>query len=134
MNFPKLKCPSGYELRCKSENNKEYIKNIKKTLNNLKFDPDKEKRLEKYECVYCFYVNSSRIGGATISFRPCVSCGKEVYSSNTCIDLFCKDCAKELELCAHCGADIRLRVRRDWNKLEEIILRKRNANDYERGN
>jgi hypothetical protein len=78
----------------------------------IALDPDKEKRAEKAECLTCFYANTMRAGGAALTTQPCGLCGKSISSGNTCIDVICRDCAIEHELCKHCGADIKLRVRR----------------------
>lgn len=77
-------------------------------------DHDKAARLEKAECVTCYYVNTGRIGGAAITEQPCGICGKEQSFCNTCTDPLCLECAKAHELCKRCGADIKLRPRRNF--------------------
>ena len=77
---------------------------------NLETDPRKAERIEKSECVVCFY--GSRIGGASMTNRECMSCGKNELYPSTATDVLCMGCAKKHDLCKHCGADIKLRVRR----------------------
>ena len=79
----------------------------------LKEDPRKKERMQANECKVCFY--GSRIGGASMTNRECMSCGKDELYASTATDVLCMDCAKKHKLCKHCGADIELRVRRkEW--------------------
>lgn len=74
-------------------------------------DPAKKARLEKQECVACFY-SGSRIGGATVTTRQCGLCDESLLSGNTNVDVLCVGCARRAQLCRHCGADIDLKNRR----------------------
>lgn len=74
-------------------------------------DPRRPERLEVQECRVCFYARS-RIGGATCSEAPCGLCGKMLYSGNTCVDVLCKDCARDKRLCVLCGGDVEMKNRR----------------------
>ncbi|MES0444954.1 MAG: hypothetical protein ABUJ92_00275 [Desulfobacterales bacterium] len=76
----------------------------------LETDPENKRRTEKHECKACFY--DSRIGGAAMTTKPCACCGKDVMYESTATDVLCLKCAKENELCKHCGADIKLRETR----------------------
>lgn len=77
-------------------------------------DTEKERRLEFSKCKACFYLDG-RFGGASITDRDCMCCGKEMSFPSTYTDVLCLDCAKEHSLCKHCGADMQLRVgRRNW--------------------
>ncbi len=73
-------------------------------------DIDKDLRVLQQECVICF--NDFRIGGTTSTITECALCDKEIFYANTNIDILCIDCAKEHNLCKHCGADINLEHRR----------------------
>jgi hypothetical protein len=75
-------------------------------------DADKTKRLGKRECKWCFYIYSSRMGGAAMTTAPCEGCGNDMGFSSTCTDRFCKDCSVKYDLCKHCGGDIDMRTRR----------------------
>jgi hypothetical protein len=80
---------------------------------NMLNDPRKDERLEKPECVFCFYYGDGRrIGGARCTTQECGLCDKSVHSGSTNVDVLCQSCAKANELCRHCGADLKLRVRR----------------------
>lgn len=100
-----------------SEQAKVRVKSILDLANKYNKDPEKEKRLEVMECVPCFY--GSRIGGAAMTSRECMSCGKDYLYSSTDTDVLCLKCAKKHDLCKHCGGDIKMRTRRkDWPKPE----------------
>lgn len=73
-------------------------------------DPRESDRLAAQECRPCFY--SSKAGGAACSSSDCGGCGATVRSGSTNVPRLCKDCARKLRLCRHCGADINLRNRR----------------------
>lgn len=76
----------------------------------VRADARKAERLAALECKACFY--SDRIGGQTITTRPCMSCGsREVYGS-TNTDVLCSLCAAAGDLCKHCGGDREMRARR----------------------
>lgn len=75
-------------------------------------DPRKAERLAKPECVVCYYIYPDRIGGAMVTTTDCGVCGTRIGSGNTNVDVVCPECAKANDLCRHCGADLKLRVRR----------------------
>ena len=76
-------------------------------------DTRKALRLEICECKACFY--SSRIGGNVITTRACAICGRDRTYESSATDVLCLGCATENKLCAHCGGDLEMRVRRkDW--------------------
>ena len=74
-------------------------------------DPDKKERISKLECLACWYL-MGKIGGAAMTEQACGACGKTQLYGSACTDVVCRDCAKEKELCKHCGADLHLRPRR----------------------
>lgn len=76
-------------------------------------DPDQAERLAKNECVICFYADG-RIGGAAMTTAMCGVCKTPMHYGNTCTDAVCDGCAKRLGICHHCGADMRLVMRRKW--------------------
>ena len=86
------------------------------TINGAKalgYDARKNERLKRHECKACFY--ASRIGGAAMTTRPCMSCGSEEMYGSTATDVLCMDCATKHGLCKHCGGDLEMRTRRkDW--------------------
>lgn len=98
-----------------TERAKQRVSDMLQLADDLKNDPRKEERLARCECPACFYF--SRIGGAAMTRRLCMSCGKiELYGS-TNTDALCPDCAKEHSLCKHCGGDLDMRTRRrNWPK------------------
>ena len=96
---------------------KDYYNSWIELANKATSDTDKAERLKRHECKACFY--GGRIGGATITTRPCMCCGKEEHYGSTNTDVLCLDCAKKHKLCKHCGGDIEMRIRRkDWPVAE----------------
>lgn len=92
------------DIRNASYYNKAHINEI--TAKLIKYYSDEEKAIRKSKnlCKCCFYYNTSRIGGAAITTRPCAECDTEMHFGNTCTDIFCDKCANKLNLCKHCGA------------------------------
>ena len=84
-----------------------YYEDCKKVIE----DPDKKNRLEKSECVLCYYYYG-KIGGSVMTSTECGSCNKELSFGNTCVDVLCPECAKKYRVCRHCGADLELKSRR----------------------
>ena len=89
----------------------EGIKRTQKLSEQFTTDPERSERLEKQECMACFYC-PSRIGGAAVTVGVCGLCDKEEVFGNTCVDVLCKDCANRHDLCIHCGGDIESKQRR----------------------
>ena len=70
----------------------------------LRIDPERENREQAGLCRWCYY--SFRLGGQALTRVPCMCCGKmQVYSSSASADVLCADCARETDLCKHCGGD-----------------------------
>ncbi len=107
---PKVMNPST--LMWATEHAKESVADALKKAQDLQQDPSRDQRLKRHECLACYYVFPGRIGGASITKRPCMCCGQEQWYANTCTDVLCLTCAQAKELCKHCGADMHLRTRR----------------------
>lgn len=73
-------------------------------------DARKSERSKRQECKSCFYF--SRIGGAAMTVRPCMSCGRKEMYGSTATDVLCMTCATKHALCKHCGGDLEMRTRR----------------------
>lgn len=79
----------------------------------MRDDADQKSRHEASECVVCYVpYGAGRMGGATSTSRPCAICATILNFGNTCIDMLCVDCARENQLCKHCGGDVDLKYRR----------------------
>ena len=93
-----------------------YITHIQKdrleTFQKYLSDPDQQKRLDDQECVICYY--GTKIGGAAMTDSNCVICDTKMNFGSTNVDKLCTTCAKNHDLCKHCGADVNYRNR---NKL-----------------
>lgn len=81
-------------------------------------DEDREKRLEAQHCRWCFYARGSRLAGQAFTDRDCESCKETQHYPSTATNPLCKPCAKKLNLCVECCADISLADRR---KLERKL-------------
>jgi ribosomal protein S27E len=77
----------------------------------FKQDPEVEKRHEEQECQVCFY-EKGRVGGAAMTEIECALCNKTTVFPSTNTDILCPECAKEHNLCKHCGGDIDSKKRR----------------------
>lgn len=76
-------------------------------------DARKTERLARLECKACFY--AFRMGGAAMTYRPCMSCSSRELYGSTNTDVLCAPCATAGELCKHCGGDREMRVgRKAW--------------------
>jgi hypothetical protein len=95
-----------------TETNRDRIAKLRISLARYDDDADRAKRLEKCECKFCYYYMTSRIGGAACSQRPCGLCKAMIYSGSTNVDVLCHACGKERGMCARCGGDLEMKVRR----------------------
>lgn len=99
----KMKLDESKKLNAKYYN-KKYIEETSKKLILYYSDPDKKVRVkEKHLCKYCYYVNTSRVGGSAITTVICANCDEKLTFGNTCSDILCDKCAEELKICKHCG-------------------------------
>jgi hypothetical protein len=77
----------------------------------LQDDPNKMSRLLSRKCRACFYMGGGMAGAAMTNYN-CAFCGQQCFSSSTNVDKLCDPCAKDNELCVHCGADMELNENR----------------------
>lgn len=75
-------------------------------------DSRQKARCEKKECRACFYLNSSRWGGAAMTEGSCGICAEVKLFGSTVIDALCEKCATKHRLCIHCGGDVNMKMRR----------------------
>ena len=84
-----------------------------KLADNLRDDPDKDKRLAAHRCLPCHYI--VRLAGQAFTQQPCGICLVDQTYPSTSTDVLCLPCASARELCKHCGGDLHLRTdRRKW--------------------
>lgn len=103
-----------------TERAKRRVADVQRLADDMKNDPRKDERLAQHECKACFY--SSRIGGAAMTTRPCMSCGKVEMYGSTATDVLCMDCAKKHALCKHCGGDLNMKAgRKNWPTPKESV-------------
>lgn len=82
-------------------------KEIRKSIENherLKFDVDRDARLDANLCPQCHYLHKHRIGGRAMTTQPCGICGEDVMYTSTATDKLCPKCAEKNGLCKQCGA------------------------------
>ena len=80
------------------------IYNLHKKLKNYEDDKDKEKREKNYLCKWCYYIDVDKIVMNVLTTQICRRCAKPDFSANSDVDMYCIECAKELNVCKHCGS------------------------------
>lgn len=83
-----------------------YIEHCRKVVD----DADRLNRWKVQECQRCYY--NGKVGGQMITHSKCKSCEKELQFPSTNVDRLCIECAREQQVCKHCGADMELKNRR----------------------
>lgn len=77
--------------------------NMKNRVDNYNSDPNKEDRLENNLCKYCEYSKGNGWAGQAFTNIKCKGCEREMTFPTTDTDKYCEDCAKEFNICKHCG-------------------------------
>jgi hypothetical protein len=95
-----------------TERSKDILGHILERAKTLQTDTEKQERLKQQECVVCYY--SQKVGGSAMTNSSCKNCEKEMLFASTYTDELCIECAIGESLCKHCGADIELKIRRNW--------------------
>ena len=70
---------------------------------NMVNDPDKETRKISQLCKLCYY--RSAVGGDALTISQC-PCGAMILNESTNKDELCINCAKEKNMCRHCGKEM----------------------------
>lgn len=80
---------------------------------NLAEDTSRQQRLDAQKCSSCFYI--AQIGGAAMTSQDCMCCHQDQLHASTNTDVLCLSCAREHQLCRHCGGDLEMNADRpDW--------------------
>ena len=69
-------------------------------------DNDQADRLERQECIRCFY--KGVIAGSAFTNYTCKCCNKEFSYHCTAIPDFCPQCARDNNICQRCGSELYL--------------------------
>ena len=93
----------SFDPKHQSETNKSFISTTRKNLNKYDTDTKQPKRLKLQKCKYCYYM-SNKISLQAFTTFICKNCSDEIIHHNSNVDKYCMDCAKELNICCHCGA------------------------------
>jgi hypothetical protein len=87
--------------------------------NAFEADADQGLRVQAMECRTCFYIKSSRVGGAAMTTWECGVCAKPDIHGSTATPVVCDACAKEYDLCRNCGGDLNMDMSR--SHFPEIV-------------
>jgi hypothetical protein len=79
------------------------IRGALELVEKFKTDPDRERRLQRGECVACFY--TTRIAGQAFTSYSCALCQAQSQYHNTAVPKLCPSCAEHNGLCVRCCAD-----------------------------
>jgi len=75
-------------------------------------DPNKTQRLAERACTVCFYLRRGGLSGQAFTAWSCLNCEQlQPEWHNTAHPRLCEGCAKKLNCCQKCGADMDLRSR-----------------------
>lgn len=80
-------------------------------------DGERAKRLAALRCKWCWYMLHGRIAGQAFTSWTCAECATEHQHSSTATPKLCEPCARELELCRECCADLDFRHRRTLHRM-----------------
>lgn len=80
------------------------VKNILDTAKKISDDKQQKVRLERQECVLCFY--RGRIVAHAFTEYTCEDCGDVGSWPNSGRPRLCKECAQGHSACMHCMAEI----------------------------
>jgi len=86
--------------------NNQSVKKLNLKLQNYNYDMNIFKRQENQICKYCSYVNNDRMAFQAFTNTNCSICDKEIIFATSNIDKVCPECAKENNICKHCGAEM----------------------------
>lgn len=84
--------------------NKRHVEKMRKKLKDYDTDPNRIVRQGEMICKHCYYIMNDGIAGQAFCTKDCINCGKEMEFPTTDTDDLCLQCAKELNVCKHCGA------------------------------
>ncbi len=87
-----------------TRSSKAWVREIKHHAAELILDPDRENREKECECINCHY--DSRLGGAAMTDYECQICHKHQLWGSTNTPKFCDKCAKDNNVCRHCGSKL----------------------------
>jgi len=88
-----------------SEINKSLVESIRKNLFNYDNDTKQTIRIKLQQCKHCYYI-SNKISLQAFTTFICKNCNDEIIHHNSNVNKYCMDCAKELNICCHCGAEM----------------------------
>ena len=85
-------------------------------------DPDRKQRLDASECFSCYRPYGGGRQGTDTGKFLCGICNQPTFVTSPRADVLCLKCAKENQLCKHCGADVDLKSRRKSRPYEDARM------------
>jgi len=82
--------------------NARVVSDMRSNLMDYDNDPEKDRRIEKLYCKFCYYIRRGSIAGQGFTRYGCYNCPKIVENPTTDCDNVCHDCALEQKCCAKC--------------------------------
>lgn len=95
--------PGAYA-RIETKKNNNRVDELSAALLAYYRDDDKKFRRMIALCRYHYYIENARIGDSEMAATNCQYCNREIEFSNFGADMYCESCAKQLNVCRHCGA------------------------------
>lgn len=83
-------------------------------LNNYQMaidDPDKGERIKDQRCQGCYYAGRLALNSTIGRPAECAKCPDSFRSFHVTPDVLCLECAKRMQVCRQCGADLELKQR-----------------------
>lgn len=92
------------DVKFASRMNESRVRSALELAEKLSTDPQRARRLQRQECVPCFY--TQRMAGQAFTGYTCALCASEQQYHNTAVPKLCPTCATANGLCVRCGADM----------------------------
>ena len=83
-----------------------FVKGMRQKLEYYDLDISVEERKANCTCKYCSYIDKDKVVMDAFTYSKCRTCGKELVSANSDTDVYCISCARENNVCKHCGAEM----------------------------
>ena len=75
-------------------------------LNAVNEDAERDIRLAKQRCMYCWYISQRSVAGQGFTDWLCSHCGHMGSHHNTYVPTLCRTCAIETAACEQCGGNL----------------------------
>ena len=90
--------------RSAGKRNVNMVNSVRKKLARYVLDQDVKTRIsDKGLCKYCYYIETSRVGGSAMTTIHCPLCAEAMHFNSTSVDFVCKNCSATRYVCRRCG-------------------------------